>query len=219
MTTKKVILFLLLFFIFFSAFTLMKNNLKGRILCFGDSITFGAQVQGSGWVNLLAKKSDSISVINAGRSGRRTSDKKELLPVLEKNEDASFVLIFLGVNDLKDGNDSLVAACVDNMEWMIEKTKEIIPQAKIILLAPSGINLKDMSELNRGKKYNESTFESLAKLEKKYKELAEKELIGFISLFNTVSSENFLDGLHPNKNGHQQIAEKVWDELNKIVTQ
>lgn len=219
MSIKNIIPFLLLGLLILSASTFIKNDLKGKILCFGDSITFGAQVQGFCWVDLLAKKSDSIFVINAGRSGRKTSDKNELLKVLENNLDADFVLIFLGVNDLKDGNDSLVASCVNNMKWMIEKTRENIPNAKIVTLAPTGINLKDMSELNRNKKYNRNTEASLIKLEKEYQILAEKESVRFISLLNAVSPENYLDGLHPNKDGHRQIADAVWKGMNNIFTQ
>ena len=201
-----------------AAFILREGSLKGKIVCFGDSITHGAFVEGNGWVEQLGKKSDDIITVNAGRNGRKTSDKNELTPVIEKNRDADYFLFFLGVNDLKDGTDSMVTACINNMQWMIEQVKKNIPKAKIVLIAPCGINLKDMSEINQKKKYNENTAASLINLEEGYKNLAEKEKVGFISLLNTVSPQNYVDGLHPNAKGQKEIADKIWVDLNKIYS-
>lgn len=215
---NKFVLFasVLITLLFSTAAIMNENRIKGKILCFGDSITYGAFVRGYAWDDLLNKKSDSLFVVNAGRKGRKTSDKEELLPVLRENLDAKYVLIFLGVNDLKDGNDSLVNGCIDNITWMINKIKEEIPLAKIVLLAPTGINLKTMSEINVKKNYNLNTEKSLVKLESKYKALALKESVGFISLLNVVSPENYVDGLHPNKEGQREIADAVWNGLNKL---
>ncbi len=200
---------------FFYAMT-YNGNIKGKVICFGDSITHGAKVNGHSWVYFLSKEHKGIDFVNAGRNGRKTSDKEQILPVLKANPDADYFLIFLGVNDLKDGNDSLVNVCIQNMKWMINKIRETNSKTKIVILSPSDINLKTMSALNVKKKYNENTKLSLMKLEKKYKELAKEESIGFISLIKTVSPQNYADGLHPNIKGQQQIAAAVWKGLNKI---
>jgi len=205
-----------LFIIIVLAFEIQQKQVKGKIVCFGDSITYGASYEGNGWPEQLDKMSDSISVINAGRKGRKTSDKNELLPVVETNKDADYFLFLLGVNDLKDGNDSLVNCCVENMKWMIEKVKDEIPNVKIVLMAPCKINLEGMTELNRGKKYNENTLRSLIKLEKQYEKLAKEESVEFVSLFDIVSTGNLFDGIHPNIEGYSEITKKVWSELNKI---
>ncbi len=72
-----------------------------------------------------------------------------------------------------------------------------------------------MNDLNRGKKYNENTKQSLYKLEKKYEELAEKQHTGFISLLHVVSKPNYADGLHPDIAGQKEIAKAVWKGLKK----
>lgn len=113
----------------------------------------------------------------------------------------------------------MVNQCVENMEWMINKIRESNKNTKIVILAPTDINLNTMSQLNVKKLYNENTKSSLVKLEKKYKELAKVEKSGFISLLKTVSSPNYVDGLHPDEKGQQQIADAVWNGLNKIYTQ
>jgi len=198
------------------AFEIQQKQVKGKIVCFGDSITYGASYEGNGWPEQLDKMSDSISVINAGRKGRKTSDKEELLPVIETNKNADYFFFLLGVNDLKDGNDSLVNCCVENMKWMIEKVKDEIPNVKIVLMAPCKINLEGMTELNRNKKYNENTLHSLVKLEKQYEKLAKEESVEFVSLFDIVSTGNLFDGIHPNIEGYSEITKKVWSELNGI---
>jgi acyl-CoA thioesterase I len=194
------------------------GGIKGTVVCFGDSITHGAKVNGHSWVYLLSKEHIEVDFINAGRNGRKTSDKKELLPVLKKYSQADYYLIFLGVNDLKNGNDTMVNQCVENMDWMINKIKNTDKKAKIVILAPTDINLNTMSQLNVNKKYNANTRSSLIKLEMKYKELAKDNNLGFISLLKTVSPPNYVDGLHPDEKGQQQIADAVWNGLEKLYT-
>ncbi len=194
----------------------IKNEIKGKIVCFGDSITHGAKVNGQSWVYLLSKEHRGIEFINEGRNGRKTADKEELLPVLKKYPDTDYFLIFLGVNDLKDGNDSLVNVCIENMKWMISKIRETNSKTKIVILSPTEINLKTMAALNVKKKYNNNTRLSLINLEKRYKELAKEESVGFISLLRSVSPQNYVDGLHPNKKGQQEIANSVWNGLTKL---
>jgi len=193
------------------------KKIQGEIVCFGDSITHGAMVDGRSWVwYLQQEKLGGVTFINAGRSGRKTADTAELPPVVEAYPHAAYYLIFLGVNDLKDGNRAMEDRCVTNMEWMISRIRRTDPSARIVLLAPTDINTKIMSPVNVKKKYNENTHKSLLGLEKKYRTLAKREHTGFISLLHTVSRPNYADGLHPDSKGQQQIAAAVWKGLNKL---
>ena len=193
------------------------RNIHGQVVCFGDSITYGAQVDGHSWVYFLTKDHPEVDFVNAGRSGRKTSDKEELLPVLKKYPNANDYLIFLGVNDLKNGNDSMVNSCLENMQWMINEIRKVNEKAKIVILAPSDINLQTMNRINKSKEYNENTRQSLYKLEKRYEKLAVEQQIDFISLLHVVSKINYADGLHPNVAGQKEIANAVWKGLNKII--
>ena len=192
------------------------RNIHGQVVCFGDSITYGAKVDGRSWVYFLKQDHPDIDFVNAGRSGRKTSDKEELLPVLKKYPNANNYLIFLGVNDLKNGNDSMVNSCVENMQWMINEIKKVNSKAKIVILAPIDISLQTMDEININKKYNENTEQSLYRLEKRYKQLAVEQHIEFISLLNAVSKSKYVDGVHPNIEGQQEIAKAVWKGLKKL---
>jgi acyl-CoA thioesterase-1 len=192
------------------------RNIHGRVVCFGDSITYGAKVDGRSWVYFLTRDHPDIDFVNAGRSGRKTSDKEELLPVLKKYPNANNYLIFLGVNDLKNGNDSMVNSCVENVQWMINEIKKVSSKAKIVILAPIDISLQTMDEININKKYNENTEQSLYKLGKRYKQLAGEQHLEFISLLNAVSKSKYVDGVHPNVEGQQEIAKAVWKGLKKL---
>lgn len=197
--------------------TTIEKNIQGQVVCFGDSITYGGQVDGHSWVWYLQEDhKKGREFINAGRSGRKTSDREELLPVLEKYPHAAYYLFFLGVNDLKDGTDSLVSSCVENMKWMIARTRRVNPEAKVVILAPTDINLLTMNDINRKKNYNQNTKNCLAALETHYRQLAKEEGIGFISLLDTVSPDNYTDGLHPDLKGQEQIADAVREELGKL---
>ncbi|MEO7984841.1 MAG: SGNH/GDSL hydrolase family protein [Bacteroidota bacterium] len=197
--------------------TMAFRNDHKRVVCFGDSITYGAMVDGHSWVWTLSQEHPGIDFINAGRSGRKTADKEELLPVLKQNPTADYYLIFLGVNDLKNGTDSMVTNCGANIQWMIAAIRKANNAAKIVVLAPVDINLETMNEINTNKKYNENTKRSLYKLATVYKQLAWREHTEFISLLHAVSKQNYVDGLHPNNEGQQQIANAVWKKLKKII--
>lgn len=187
-----------------------------QVVCFGDSITFGGQVDGKSWVHFLSTDHSGIEFINAGRSGRKTSDTKELWPVLEKYPNADAYLIFLGVNDLKDGTDSMVNQCVSNLKWMIGEIRKTNSKAKVVIMAPTDINLETMNDINKNKKYNQNTKQSLYKLEKEYQQLAKEEHVKFISLLHAVSAPNYTDGLHPNVEGQKEIAATVWKKFKKL---
>ncbi|KAA9038051.1 hypothetical protein FW778_14905 [Ginsengibacter hankyongi] len=72
------------------------RSIHGLVVCFGDSITYGAKVDGKSWAYFLSQDHPGVNFINAGRSGRKTSDKQELLPVVKQYSNAEYYLIFLG---------------------------------------------------------------------------------------------------------------------------
>ncbi|MCF7803666.1 MAG: SGNH/GDSL hydrolase family protein [Candidatus Marinimicrobia bacterium] len=196
---------------------LISADSQRKVVCFGDSITNGARADGDSWVHYLKQEHPGINWVNAGRNGRKTADRGQLLPVIENNPDADYFLIFLGVNDLKDGTKAIVASCVENVRWMIEIIRERNAEAEIVLLAPTDINLDTMDSVNVRKMYNENTKQSLQILESEYRTLAKRRSVEFISLLNAVSPPNYVDGLHPNRAGQKEIARAVWEGFEKIL--
>lgn len=203
-------------FVLFMAGMKSAKDIHGKVVCFGDSITNGARVNGQSWVQYLSKNHTDVNFVEAGHNGRKTADRKEILPVLKQNPDADYFLIFLGVNDLKDGTPEMVDQCVKNMQWMIHQVKQNNNETHIVILAPTNINLKTMAPVNVKKKYNENTRQSLIQLKDRYRKLAKEESVQFLSLFDVVSPPNYVDGLHPDTTGQKQISRAVWKGLNKL---
>ena len=93
-----------------------------RILCFGDSNTYGYDPRGffgdrygagDRWVDLLAKQTGH-EVINAGANGREIPRNPYTLRLLNEHAPVDIFLVMLGTNDLLQGASAKEAA--DRME-------------------------------------------------------------------------------------------------------
>jgi len=196
-----------------------------KVLCFGDSITAGSHINDSfvlknSWVNLLeARSGGTLQCINAGRSGRKTSGKQQLIPVMKKNPKVDIVILFLGVNDLRNSKQAVLEQCVTNTQWMIDKVKANYgAQIKLIVLSSPGIVPEVMSKHFYNMGYNEKEQVMLNKLRPLYKALAKKNDCLFIDLWGVVTSKYYHEGLHPELPGQAQIAEAVWNGYIKQRT-
>lgn len=183
---------------------------KLTVLCYGDSITAAEE----GWVSLI-DSFDSVEAVNAGKNGRRAVNaKEELVPYFLEYHDQEFdrILLCLGVNDLPARDtrpgDVKVGICVQGMREAIDLALTRFAPVQITLVAPCDVNPDDMNEINLGKGY-QVTPPLLKKLESAYQDLAAEKGVSFLSLLDTVSSENYTDGLHPNRVGHEEIAAAV----------
>jgi lysophospholipase L1-like esterase len=193
------------------------REIHGKILCFGDSITQaewpGKIAPDERWVTQLGKKSPDISVVNAGKNGRKTSAIDELATSLAANADAATVLIFLGVNDMKHEGVGVVEKATINMGKMVDLTREKLPKAEIVILAPIDVNVDKMTTFFKAEGMGPDTAHFMRALAKAYESLAKKKGTRFINLYRAVSQENLEDGVHANGKGQIQIADAVWKGL------
>lgn len=191
---------------------------QGCVLCFGDSMTANKK----SYVSILDEKWQKTTFINAGRGGRKTSDRDGLTNLLDqmKKADAKrvaggkkpvridWVFILLGGNDLKArASDSTVGKCAENMGWMIDSLRERIPGVKILLLAPCVLDPQKMKE--SGYETQAESVQRMAELESAYRKLAVEKQVKFISLLHVVPAENLSDGLHPDPAGQAMIADAI----------
>lgn len=189
------------------------------ILCFGDSITQGTYIdgkwnKGNSWVNMLEERSGgALKCINAGRSGRKTSDKKELLPILQENKDVDRVIFYLGVNDLRISTYEVLKNCTINMKWMVAETRKAYgDDIPIIIIGLPGLSIGNVSQRFYKMGYNEDEQEMLDRLRVRYKKYASSSKCQFLDLWGVVSPQNYSDGLHPNLAGQAQTADAIWVE-------
>ena len=180
-----------------------------RILCFGDSNTYGYDPRGffgdhygagDRWVDLLAKQTGH-EVINAGANGREIPRNPYALRLLTEHAPVDVFLVMLGTNDLLQGASAKEAAA--RMEGFLNP---LLPHCKqILLVAPPP--MKCGAWVPTDKLVAESI-----NFAEECKFLAEKLDIPFVDTREWNIDLTF-DGVHFTEAGHHAFAEKLGKEL------
>ncbi|WP_442800678.1 arylesterase [Shewanella sp. AS1] len=172
------------------------------ILILGDSLSasYGMEPQ-KGWVSLLQQQQPQLTIINGSVSGETSAGGLRRLPALLKSTQAKLVLIELGGNDGLRGFTP--KQLKNNLTKMIELSQEA--GAKVLLS-------EVMVPPNYGPRY--------AKLfTQVYQDLAIEYEITLMPFFMTkiaIHPELMqADGIHPNEQAQQQIADFVTPWLTK----
>lgn len=180
-----------------------------NIVFFGNSLTAGYGVDPSeAYPALIQAYIDSMhldyKVINAGVSGETTAGGKARVDWILKQPVDIFVLE-LG------GNDGLRGIPLEetrrNLQDIIDEVREQYPDVKVVL---AGMQLPP----NMGARYT-TDFKNI------FPDLAASNNITLIPfLLHNVGGEaklNQADGIHPTKEGHEILAENVWEVLKDVV--
>lgn len=202
-----------------------------RILCFGDSLTWGYEPGSSHqrfssdkrWTGILQDTlGNNFEVIEEGlnsrgiknddprpgKEGRRALDY--IIPCLDTHDPLDYVIVLLGTNELKYEMNQTPKDIKKSMKKLLEviagrKSQMRGIKPNIILLAPPLVN--DSSEYARkGDKYKLAS-EKSEKLGKEFEELAEELRIEFLDLSKLV--ETGIDGVHITEGSHKIVGENV----------
>jgi len=180
-----------------------------RILCFGDSNTYGYDPRGffgdrygagDRWVDLLAKQT-SHEVINASANGREIPRNPYALRLLTEHAPVDVFFVMLGTNDLLQGASAKEAA--SHIEAFLIP---LLPHYKQILLVVP-------PPMKRGAwvPTDELVAESI-NLAEEYKLLAEKLNITFVDTRNW-NIELTFDGVHFTEEGHHSFAKHLMEVI------
>lgn len=171
-----------------------------KIICFGDSNTFGYDPRGyfggrydRPWPDILARKL-GCTVLNWGENGREIPVRAVDFPA-----DADFVIVMLGTNDLLQGA-SPDAAC-GRMKRFLEK----LNRDRILLIAPPPMKLGAWVP-------EQSLIENSKSLGKYFRGLSERLGVCFADAGGWNVPLTF-DGVHLTEDGHEIFVE----ELSKIL--
>ena len=187
------------------------TNKNKTILCFGDSITagYGLDTTDEAYPALLQEKIDSLNlnytVVNSGVSGETSAGGKSRIDWI-LNQDIAVFLLELGANDGLRG--VALSETRRNLQAIIDAVKEKDTDTEIIL---AGMQLPP----NMGKDYT-SEFRSI------FADLAEENDLTFIPFIlkdvGGIAELNQNDGIHPTPEGHEIIANTVWEYLKPLIS-
>ena len=180
-----------------------------RILCFGDSNTYGYDPRGffgdrygavDRWVDLLAKQTGH-EAINAGANGREIPRNPYALRLFTTQQEVDIFLVMLGTNDLLQGATAMEAAARMDSFLTI-----LLPLCKqILLICPP--------PMKRGAWVpSDALVVESVRLAEEYRLLAEKLDIPFVDTRRWNIGLAF-DGVHFTEDGHHAFA----DRLTKFV--
>lgn len=180
-----------------------------KIVCIGDSLTYGYGVEKSkNWVELLNVRG-SANFVNKGISGDTSGGMLSRFQKDVIEEKPKYVIIMGGVNDVIAGASLGVAQA--NAMAMVHQAYhyKIIPVLGTSIRVDSENIRKDWSELNDLKTLNLSIEEYrnwMIKFCKSFK----VSYIDFYTEFHHVVKGDykryFLDGIHPTEEGHKILA-------------
>lgn len=183
-----------------------------RILCFGDSNTYGYDPRGyfgdrydaeDRWVDLLAEQTGH-ECFNLGANGREIPRNPYALRLLAEHAPVDVFLVVLGTNDLLQGATAAVAAA--RMENFLTP---LLPHCK-------NIRLVSPPPMKRGAwvPTDELVAESI-QLAAEYRAVAGRLNIPFIDTTNW-NIELAFDGVHFTEEGHHTFANHLIDYLSPI---
>jgi lysophospholipase L1-like esterase len=184
-----------------------------RIVCHGDSLTEGADVDIQlRWPSLLQTALD-VEVINTGIGGDSTAGMLSRFPTDVVRQKPSAVILLGGTNDF--WWDLSLKTSISNLFTMAYQAQYygIVPLFGLAL--PVDVHQAQNQSDSGPEAGYERLIEKIEQLNSRLKALAQADditLINFYDLFLTeagnVRTEYYLeDGVHPNQNGHQQMAE------------
>jgi acyl-CoA thioesterase-1 len=182
---------------------------RPRIVAFGDSLTIGlGLLEQEAYPALLQRKIDEagykFEVINAGVSGDTSAGGlRRLYWSLEG--DVKVLIVGFGGNDGLRGLP--VSQMKDNLSEIIDRARE---RSIVVILA--GMEAPP----NFGQEY-------AAQFRQAFRDVALQKRVLFIPfLLNNVSGKpelNQADGIHPNRQGTQIVADTVWTVLEPLLDQ
>lgn len=202
-----------------------------KVLCFGDSNTFGFIPENGGrydkntrWTGMLSSLgAENFKIIEAGCNNRTAfSDNPagvqqtgyKVLPTI-LTDDLACVILAIGINDLQKAYCAETNDIKNGISNLIKIVKEKSPNAKILLIAPSKLT-KDVLKGYFSLLFDEISIAKCQNLSEIYSGIAQEENCDFLDL-NRFVEVSALDGLHYEPQQHKKAAEIIFSKLTQIL--
>lgn len=200
-----------------------------RILCFGDSNTYGYIPGGKGrygedirWTGLLQKKLGSEAVIiEEGLCGRTTVFQDELrqgrrgielLPILlESHAPLDRVIVMLGTNDCKTVYRASAEVIGKGIEQLIGQIRSLLPKTEILLISPILLG-EDVWKPQFDPEFNKESVLVSQKLKAVYQKIAQQHNCKFLAA-SDIAKPSKEDQEHLDEGGHEALANAIYNSI------
>ena len=194
-----------------------------KVICIGDSITFGAGVGVTrlqdAWPYVLGRELEGkYEVLNYGISGATLlsqGDQPYAPDFWEtaKDQQAQIYILMLGTNDSKPQNWDAEAYATQLDERVLE-LKEAAKDTIYLMVPPPAFKQKETDQYAA---YSIDGNVIRDEIRDIISECAERNGVGLIDLYALMDghSEYMSDGVHPNQQGNQVIAEYIASVLDQ----
>ncbi len=203
-----------------------------RILCFGDSNTFGYKPDKSGrfdetirWTARLQRMlGDNYQIVEEGLCGRTSifEDPQkvgrkglDLVDVLvESHNPIDVFVVMLGTNDCKTYYGATAESIAEGLGQVIAKAQRVTRcDMKILVISPillgSGVGEIDVD-------FNEASEEVSRELAGEYEKLARKNNFYFLDASKYADASD-TDREHLDEQGHEKLADAIYDKLIEML--
>ena len=140
----------------------------------------------------------------------------KIIPEYFKKDYFDIVVLAIGINDLQLFFKPTLEEFEQGIEKLIKITKDLSPNAKIILVCPSKLDLAGIKSGVFSFQFDEISVEKSYHLPQIYKKLAEKYACELVDL-NEIVKVSPLDGLHFSAESHKTIAENLYKNLKQTI--
>ena len=188
-----------------------------RICIWGDSITWGAfDKEKQGWVNRLRhylenNLKDYFEVYNLGISGDNSAKLIKRFEVECAARDPDIIIFAIGINDSQYINDKNNARVIlqdyeENLQTLINLAKKF--SSKIAFIGLTRVVETKVMPIPWGPdKFYDN--EKIKSYDNKLKEVASKNNLPYIHMFDLLEDDELGDGLHPDSTGHEKMFQKI----------
>lgn len=208
----------------------MNNN----YIIIGDSITYGiGDFESGGWAtmfkNYIVKKDNSKECSNyvhvAGFPGATSTDIltkiDSILKSFKHEEFTNTVILSIGVNDTQEFNGSQKNS-IEQYKANIEKIAKCVMDndCNMIILGLTRIESDEKFLWKQNKYYDNETIteydrdlELILSYDTELEKLCKNNRIKYIAMQDILQKVDFIDGLHPNHNGHKKICNYIIESI------
>ena len=203
-----------------------------RILCFGDSNTYGHNPKDCSrldkrWTRLIRPiLGDDYEIIEEGLCGRTSvfsvdtnqpgwEGSTVIKPVLCTHKPFDLLIIMLGTNDLLLGAHTDVDGSANGIETLINMARECI-DSKILIISPILIDEAIADHPTFSELYGGTRACGLSEqFAEKFKTVADKNGCEFMNAAEFAKASK-LDGVHMDSENHAKLAAAIADKIKEI---